>query len=91
MRGPDPACAGITRAGLNDGNKDNRGMTIQSAVRKAALHASEGKASDDLRYWLSQPVQARLAAVEELRRQTPGYDAQPRLQRVCRIIRLKPA
>ena len=64
---------------------DNRSMTMDRAVEKKALHPSGGKPSGDLQYWLAQPVQARLAAVEELRRQMAGYDAQPRLQRVCRI------
>ena len=64
---------------------DNRNMTMDRTVEKKALHPSGGKPSGDLQYWLAQPVQARLAAVEELRRQMAGYDAQPRLQRVCRI------
>ena len=68
---------------------DNRNMTIDRAVERKALHPPGGKPSGDLQYWLAQPVQARLAAVEELRRQMAGYDAQPRLQRVCRITQRK--
>lgn len=45
----------------------------------------------DLAYWLSQPMAERIAAVEVLRRQSLDLanplDAQPRLQRVCRIAR----
>ena len=68
---------------------DNMAMTISRVLHKTALHQAGGKAPGDLQYWLSQPVQARIAAVEELRRQVAGYDAEPRLQRVCRITRLK--
>ncbi|MBL8308847.1 MAG: hypothetical protein JNL19_00350 [Burkholderiales bacterium] len=65
-------------------------MTIARVVRKTTLHT----ANDDARhlaYWLSRPVQERLAAVEELRR--PVMEALPiaeqRLQRVCRVTTLK--
>lgn len=68
---------------------DNGTMTIRRTIHKTTLHPVGGKTTGDLQYWLSQPVQARLAAVEELRRQVAGYDAEPRLQRVCRIARLK--
>jgi hypothetical protein len=68
---------------------DNAAMTISLVVRKTTLHPAGGKAASDLQYWLSQPVQARIAAVEELRQQVAGYHAEPRLQRVCRITRLK--
>ncbi len=68
---------------------DNGVAMIQAAVSKLPLRAAGRQASDTLRYWLSQPVAARIAAVEELRRQMPGYDAQPGLQRVCRITQLK--
>jgi len=54
------------------------------------LYPTGSKEPDDLQYWLTQPVQARLAAVEILRQQGPAYDAQARLQRGCRITQLKP-
>jgi hypothetical protein len=43
----------------------------------------------DYQYWLSQPVIARLAAIEVLRQQYIKFqgDAEPRLQRVCNIIK----
>ncbi|MBE7418797.1 MAG: hypothetical protein HS128_13845 [Ideonella sp.] len=45
----------------------------------------------DLAYWLSRPMAERIAAVEALRAQhhaTDGAaDAEPRLQRVCRVAR----
>ena len=47
------------------------------------------QSASDLRYWLSRPMAERIAAVEALRLQAepPAIptDAQPRLQRVCRV------
>ena len=47
----------------------------------------------DLAYWLSQPMAERMAAVEALRSQAPMAgdlpDAEPRLQRVCRVTQRK--
>ncbi|MBX3585402.1 MAG: hypothetical protein KF796_02070 [Ramlibacter sp.] len=69
--------------------KHNRAMKMQRVIHKQSLHAQEAHAMRDLQYWLSQPVQARLAAVEVLRNQMAGQDAERRLQRVCRITSLK--
>jgi hypothetical protein len=46
----------------------------------------------DVHYWRQQTPQARLAALEEIRREYHRwkYGAEPRLQRVYRIIDLKP-
>lgn len=46
---------------------------------------------DDFAYWQSVPYEARLAALESIRNEyiTWKYGAEPRLQRVCRVI--KPA
>ncbi|MCE4539489.1 hypothetical protein LXT12_19750 [Pelomonas sp. P7] len=45
--------------------------------------------ADDLAYWLSRPMAERIAAVETLRQQllppNESGDAEPRLQRVCRV------
>jgi hypothetical protein len=45
----------------------------------------------DLAFWLSRPMAERIAAVETLRQQaigaSPSTDAEPRLQRVCRVSR----
>ena len=73
---------------LHNGMTDNTYLIMQRVIEKTALHASGGKASADLQYWLAQPVQARLAVVEELRRQMWGQDAERRLQRACRITSL---
>ena len=64
-------------------------MPMERVVRKLPLHPADGNAAGDLQYWQSQPMPARIAQVEVLRRQSPGYDAQQRLQRVCRITQLK--
>ncbi len=43
----------------------------------------------ELAYWLSRPMAERIAAVESLRQQMSNpanaADAEPRLQRVCRV------
>jgi hypothetical protein len=58
---------------------------MQPTVRITRL---KDQARDDLRYWLSRPVAERLAAVEQLRRDHEGVttDAEPRLQRGCRLV-----
>ena len=75
---------------MPNGIADNAPMKMQRVVIKTELHSKIGGMSTDLQFWLSQPVQARLAAVEELRRQQWGSHAERRLQRVCRITSLKP-
>lgn len=62
---------------------------MQRMVVKTALHSSQQAA--DLTYWLAQPVQARIDALEALRIQyiQGRPDADTRLQRVCRITQLK--
>jgi len=52
----------------------------------------EGKLTDkktDAAYWRKQPYSARLAALEEIRREYHRwrYGAEPRLQRVYRIVK----
>jgi hypothetical protein len=64
---------------------------MQAKLTRHHLH-DKNAAALDLAYWLGQPVQARIDALETLRRQhvqgTP--DADLRLQRVCRLVQLKP-
>ena len=57
------------------GFTDNRGVPTERVVSKLPLHPADNKATGDLQYWLLQPMQARIAQVEVLRRQSPGYDA----------------
>jgi hypothetical protein len=58
---------------------------MQPVVRITRL---KDQGRDDLRYWLSRPVAERIAAVEQLRRDHEGVtaDAEPRLQRVYRLV-----
>jgi hypothetical protein len=62
---------------------------MQPTVRKTKLHESQQAA--DLAYWLAQPVQARIDALEALRKNhSQGQaHADTRLQRVCRIMTLR--
>lgn len=55
----------------------------------ALITQTKDQARDDLRYWLSRSVEERIAAVERLRRDHEGVtaDAEPRLQKVCRLVR----
>lgn len=48
-----------------------------------------GEKRSDVAYWRAQPYQARLAALEEIRREYHRwrYGAEPRLQRVYRIVK----
>ena len=59
---------------------------IAAVVTKTRLDEPQS----DLDYWLSQPPEARLAALEEIRqeyiRQT--FDVPPRMQKVCTIVKL---
>jgi hypothetical protein len=68
---------------------DNCGMRHQ--VKRLSLHDDAVAQASDLAYWLRQSVSARLAAVEALRQQHIESlpDAEPRLQRVCRVAQLK--
>jgi hypothetical protein len=69
---------------------------MQRTVTRSHLHDTAGQRAADLAYWLAQPVQARIEAVEVLRQQYHSQDTQgqayadTRLQRVCRVTQLKP-
>lgn len=67
------------------GTKRERQMVM--VVHKYKL----GEEPSDLDYWLQQPYEARLAALEELRRELygPDYDAQSGFPRVYRIVKRK--
>ncbi len=62
---------------------------MERVVHKSTLSERDAQAAADLHYWLSQPMEARLAEVERLREQMyPGY-AHQGFQRVCEIVPLK--
>ena len=58
-------------------------------IRTAQRMPKRRQQATDLAFWLSRPMAERLAAVEALRlqRDAPAEspDAEPRLQRVCRV------
>jgi hypothetical protein len=63
---------------------------MQRTASRTPLHTPQQVA--DASYWLKQPAQARIDALEALRRQHhagANQDADFRLQRVCRITQLK--
>lgn len=59
--------------------------TIALVVRKVKL----SEQGNDFAYWQTQPYEARLAALEEIRREYYGWtdETEPRLQRVYRIVK----
>ncbi len=59
---------------------------IQKVVTKVGLHQK----SSDLSYWQSQTFEERLKALESIRHEFHlwRYGAEPRLQRVYRVIKL---
>jgi hypothetical protein len=59
--------------------------TIAPVARKVKLTEQPS----DYAYWQTQSYAARLAAVEEIRREYYGWtdETEPRLQRVCRIVK----
>jgi hypothetical protein len=62
-----------------------RTRTIKPVAVKVDLKSEQS----DFAYWQSQSPAARLAALEEIRREYHRwkYDAEPRLQRVYRIAK----
>jgi hypothetical protein len=65
---------------------------IKPVVKKVNIH----EAGNDFAYWQSQPYEARLAALEEIRREYHAWinstsketaDVHPGFQRICRIIK----
>ncbi len=66
--------------------KNNR--TIEKTVMKVSL----GEEKSDFAYWQRKSPLERLAALEEIRREYHKWkydDAEPRFQRVYRIVKLK--
>ena len=59
--------------------------TVQTVYKIVKLHEQK----NDFEYWQSQPYEARLAALEQIRQEYHDWklNAQPRLQRVYSIIK----
>lgn len=60
-----------------------------SAVAKVVKKERLCEQSNDFAYWQAQPVEVRLAALEQIRREYHRwkYNAEPRLQRVYTIVK----
>ena len=60
-------------------------MAIAKVVRIVKL----GEQKPDVAYWRTRPPEERLAALEQIRREYHlwRYDAEPRFQRVFRIVK----
>lgn len=71
----------------NVGSDPNMENPRQIALVYRKVRISEQ--GSDVAYWLSQPPGARLAALEEIRREYHGwiYGTEPQFQRVITILR----
>ncbi|MBC7993832.1 MAG: hypothetical protein H7Z15_11375 [Rhizobacter sp.] len=58
-------------------------------IRTIRRVSNRQRQAANLAYWLARPMAERIAAVEALRMQA-FPDAEPRLQRVCRVVQRKP-
>ncbi|KHD06869.1 hypothetical protein PN36_10065 [Candidatus Thiomargarita nelsonii] len=60
---------------------------MEKVIKIVSLHEKKS----DYQYWLSRPMQERLETIEILRQQYIQFkkDVEPRLQRVCRIVKQK--
>jgi len=60
---------------------------MEKVIKIVSLHDKQS----DYQYWLSRPIQERLETIEILRQQYIRFrkDVEPRLQRICRIVKQK--
>lgn len=58
-------------------------------MRKVVRKVPIGEQPSDFAYWQTQPYQARLAALEQIRQEYHRwrYDSEPRLQRFCQVVK----
>jgi len=66
-------------------------METSSRVIKTVTKVPVREQKSDFAYWQTQPYEVRLATLEQIRREFHQwkYGAEPRLQRVITIVRLK--
>ncbi|MBF8284864.1 MAG: hypothetical protein HW378_3779 [Anaerolineales bacterium] len=66
-------------------------MTTTSSISKTVTKVLVHEQKSDFAYWQTQPYEVRLATLEQIRREYHQwkYGAEPRLQRVVTIVRLK--
>jgi hypothetical protein len=69
--------------------EDTRMPTDRSEMPRVVRKVALRKQPSDFAYWQSQPYQARLVALEEIRSEYHRwrYASQPRLQRLYRIVK----
>jgi hypothetical protein len=62
---------------------------MEMHIAKVVTKVNIQQQTSDFAYWQTQSYQARLDALEEIRQEYHRwrYGAEPRLQRVCRIIK----
>lgn len=66
-------------------------MKTEREIAKVVSKVALKNQSSDFNYWQSKSYAERLTALEEIRREYHQwkYDAEPRLQRVYRVTKLK--
>ena len=66
-------------------------METSSRVIKTVTKVPVREQKSDFAYWQTQPYEIRLATLEQIRREYHQwrYGAEPRLQRIITIVRLK--
>ena len=66
-------------------------MQVESGIKKCYTRVSIHSQKSDFAYWQTQSYQVRLAALEQIRREYHGwrYGAEPRLERVYKIVKLE--
>lgn len=62
---------------------------MENGIEKVCTKLNVRDQQSDFAFWQTQSYQARLAALEQIRREYHQwrYGAEPRLQRVCRIVK----
>ena len=71
-------------------NQDTLDILMKTrTIQKVAIKTRLSQQPSTAAYWRAQSIEARLAMVEQLRREYHGWsdDSQPRLQRVFSIIK----
>jgi len=66
-------------------------MSTSPGISKVVTKVPVREQKSDFAYWQTQPYEVRLATLEQIRREYHQwrYGAEPRLQRVITIVRLK--
>lgn len=78
-------CDGVSMRCLVDAGR----LIAVRDMKRIVTKKRKGDADTSSSYWVTRPVQERLAMVEQLRAEFHGWtdESQPRLSRVCRVVR----